>query len=103
MCRFPRGMPECECNHGCTMCIGKITQRMNIIIYLVSHQWEQWKRAYLRRSPRKGERMLLRYHDLFRAMNDRPKHSPGIISQAELGKQHVGQRIRDTSFARETP
>jgi len=58
-----RGMPECECNHGCTMCIGKITQRMNIIIYLVSHQWEQWKRAYLRRSPRKGERMLLRYHD----------------------------------------
>jgi hypothetical protein len=56
-------MPECECNHGCTACIGKITQHMNIIIYLVAHQWEQWKRAYLRRSPRKGERMLLRYHD----------------------------------------
>ena len=60
---FSRGMPICGCKHGCTDCIGKITLRMNMIIYLVSHQWAKWKRAFLGRSPKIGDKMLLRYHD----------------------------------------
>uniref|UniRef100_A0A7S2DKB9 Uncharacterized protein n=2 Tax=Octactis speculum TaxID=3111310 RepID=A0A7S2DKB9_9STRA len=58
-----RGMPKCGCVQGCTACITSISQPMNIILYLVFHQWAEWRRSYLARAPKVGEKMLFRYHN----------------------------------------
>lgn len=58
-----RGMPKCGCAQGCTACITSISQPMNIILYLVFHQWAEWRRSYLARAPKVGEQMLFRYHN----------------------------------------
>lgn len=59
----PRSLPKCPCVEGCTLCISRITQPMNLIIYILSHLWELEKRSRLALLPRVGEKMLLRYHD----------------------------------------
>jgi len=60
----PKGMPAaCSCIFGCTKCITGLSQTSNLIIYLVSHEWEVWVQKDLARLPTVGDKMMFRHGD----------------------------------------
>ena len=59
-----RGMPtDCPCTLGCTSCIRELSEASNLIIHLVSLEWEEWVRNDIARSPVLGDTMLFRHDD----------------------------------------
>jgi len=53
----------CSCLLGCTRCITGLSETANYVIYLVSHEWEEWVQNDQARLPIPGHKMLFRQGD----------------------------------------
>ena len=54
---------DCPCILGCTNCINELSEASNLIIYPVSHEWEEWVRNDIARSPALGDKLLFHHGD----------------------------------------
>lgn len=76
----PKEMPtDCPCILGCTNCIKELSEASNLIIYLVSHEWEEWVRNDIARSPVLGDKLLFRHVD---------REVPCRVVKITKGKDH---------------